>query len=142
MVENIKKIILVIHGPNLNLIGIQSSKNKTQITLDKINYALRIKARKLNIKLKFIQTHDEAKAVTFLHRNRNKCIGVLIAPMSWHTGGFVISDSLHFLELPYRSVSIENHVHSLFYLKNNVYNKNPISAYVSALELLNKDLKL
>ena len=90
MVENIKKIILVIHGPNLNLIGIQSSKNKTQITLDKINYALRIKARKLNIKLKIIQTHDEAKAVTFLHRNRNKCIGVLIAPMSWHTGGFVI----------------------------------------------------
>ena len=134
---SIKKI-LVVHGPTMNLIGIRSAREGTRITLDKIDRALRQKAREFNVTLKILQTHDEAKAVALLLRNRNKAMGVLIAPTSWHQGGFTISDTLHFLQLSYLTVSIDKTKHSLFDLNKNVYNSDPIKAYTGALESLIK----
>ena len=93
--------ILILHGPNMNLLGIRSSKIGTNVTLDKVNRALRIQIRKKDIELKIFQTHNEAKAVTFVQRNRKRTSGVLISPTSWHKGGFTLSDTLHFLEIPY-----------------------------------------
>ena len=61
--------ILILHGPNMNLIGLRSFHNAQCITLDKINRNLKIRTRNTNIKLKILQTHNEAKAVSFLHRN-------------------------------------------------------------------------
>ena len=131
--------ILVIHGPNMNLIGVQSAQQGTKITLDKIDRALREKARELDIKLKILQTHDEAKAVTFLQRNRNKTACVLIAPTSWHNGGVTLADTLQFLQIPHKKVSIDKRRDSLFDLRNDVFNENPIDAYTSALETLIKE---
>ncbi len=72
--------ILVLHGPNLNLIGVRSAQTGKRVTLDKVNRELRRKARELETTLKILQTHDAAKAITFLLRNRNKADGLLFAP--------------------------------------------------------------
>lgn len=123
----------------MNLIGIHSAQQGTTITLDKIDRALRRKVRGLDIKLKILQTHDEAKAVTFLQRNRNKASAVLIAPTSWHRGGFILVDTLQFLQIPYKTVSIGKHPDSLFDLSKNFYGLNPIDTYTNALESLIKE---
>ena len=64
--------ILIIHGPNLNLFGLWSSKNNQTITLDKINRHIRKYVRNKNIQVKIIQTHNETKIVSYIQNNRNK----------------------------------------------------------------------
>ena len=79
--------ILVIHGPNMNLIGHRYKRNKSSVTLDKINRCLRNEASKLKQELKIIQTNDEGKAVTILERQRNKICGILLFPGAWQQSG-------------------------------------------------------
>ena len=75
--------ILILHGPNLNMLGVKSSTNNETLTLDKLNKKLRLHVRNTNIKLKIIQTHKEYIALNFIQRNRNKANGLIIIPTSW-----------------------------------------------------------
>ena len=75
--------ILILHGPNLNMLGVKSSTNNETLTLDKLNKKLRLHVRNSNIKLKIIQTHKEYIALNFIQRNRNKADGLIIIPTSW-----------------------------------------------------------
>ena len=75
--------ILILHGPNLNMLGVKSSTNNETLTLDKLNKKLRLHVRNSNIKLKIIQTHKEYMALNFIQRNRNKANGLIIIPTSW-----------------------------------------------------------
>ena len=75
--------ILILQGPNLNLLGLKSSKNNDRLTLDKLNKAIKKFSRTKGINLKFLQTHKEFQAVNFLQRNRNWANGILFIPTSW-----------------------------------------------------------
>ncbi len=75
--------ILVLQGPNLNLIGTRSAQLNQRVTLDKINRGLRQAARENGIELKILQTQRVDKAITFLQRNRNSARGIIFAPMAW-----------------------------------------------------------
>ena len=44
--------ILILHGPNLNLLGLKSSKAGEKLTLDKVNRAIRLHVRNKDIDLK------------------------------------------------------------------------------------------
>jgi len=57
--------ILVLQGPNLNLIGVQSAKVGERVTLDKINKELRQHAHSvsLEIQLRFLQTRSSSAIV-------------------------------------------------------------------------------
>ena len=58
--------ILIIQGPNINLIGLRSAKIGEKVTLDKVNQGLRKQANKRpeEITLKILQTHKVEKAMT------------------------------------------------------------------------------
>ena len=131
--------ILILHGPNLNLIGIKSKQEGTTLTLSKINTKLRKIASKQGVKLKIIQTHSQNKANKFIHSNRNKALGILIVPQSWNNYGFSLKESLELLEMVYISIQFDN-TKSIF--NNIVYNRNPLKAYSTGLEKLIKRLKL
>jgi len=75
--------ILILHGPNLNLVGKISAKLGDKITLDKINNGLRRHVRNTETTLKIYQTHKVYQAINFIQRNRNWANGLLFAPMSW-----------------------------------------------------------
>ena len=132
--------VLIIHGPNMNFIGLQSAKDGSRITIDKIDRALLKKAKSLEVKLKIIRTHDESKAVTFIQRNRKVALGIVISPSSWHHGGFTISDTVHFLDIPYSTVSLNKIQNSLFYKGTDFCLQNAIESYEYALENLVKNL--
>jgi 3-dehydroquinate dehydratase II len=128
------KKVLIIHGPNMNYIGLKSAKDGSRITIDKIDRAIRRKAKVLNLDIKFLRSHDEAKAVTFIQRNRKIALGLVISPSSWHKGGFTLSDTVHFLEIPYSTVSLEKVDNSLFNKGADFNNENVILSYENALE--------
>ena len=101
-----KNKILVIHGPNMNLIGHRNKRKKSSITLDKINRCLRMEAIKLKQELKITQTNDEGNAVTILQRQRNKICGILLFPGAWQKSGYVLKDTLALLAIPFITISL------------------------------------
>ena len=91
--------ILILHGPNLNLVGKISAKQGDKITLDKINTGLRRHVRDSEITLKIFQTHKVYQAINFIQRNRNWANGLLFAPMSWAQYEYSICESIEISDI-------------------------------------------
>ncbi len=127
--------ILVIHGPNMNLIGIRSKNDGTTITLNKINSHLKKIAQKDNITLKILQTHSQTKANKFLHSNRNSANGLLLVPNTWNQYGYTIKDTIELIEIPFINVQFKK-TDSIF--KNNVCDKDIIKSFSYAFQKLYK----
>tara|TARA_B110000116_G_C16348662_1_gene364390 strand:- start:40 stop:459 length:420 start_codon:yes stop_codon:yes gene_type:complete len=136
---------LIIHGPNMNLLGLYS---KTRLTLDKLNRSIKRHIKDIDLETKISQTHDEKKFISLLHTNRNKVDAFILNIGPWHPTAHLIKETLHILKVPYLIVehdtkNIEGH-HDL--LKNSVFDSNDIikddnieKAYIKALnQLLNK----
>ena len=102
--QDTHKKILVLQGPNMNLLGHRFKDIK--ITLDKLNTHIRKTAKKFKLKLIIIQTNDESKAVRVLQRQRNKICSALIFPGPWQQSGFVLKDTLELLKIPYITISL------------------------------------
>ena len=100
-----QKKILIIQGPNMNLLGHRFKDTKTKITLDKLNAHLRKTAKKHKIKLIILQTNEESKATTTLQRQRNKICSTLLFPGPWQQSGFVLKDTMELLKIPYITIS-------------------------------------
>ncbi|MDB9722367.1 MAG: type II 3-dehydroquinate dehydratase [Fidelibacterota bacterium] len=86
--------ILILHGPNLNLLGSKSAEIGEKITIDKINTGIRRHIRKEDLQIKILQTHKQFHAINFIQRNRNWADFFLIAPMSWARYEYSILDAL------------------------------------------------
>ncbi|MFQ6677396.1 MAG: type II 3-dehydroquinate dehydratase [Fidelibacterota bacterium] len=141
--------ILILQGPNLNLIGVQSAKTGERVTLDKINKVLHQHAHKtsLDIQLRFLQTHKTEKAISFIHRNRNKAAGLLIAPASWGRYEYSLLDALNLSGLPSVQVLLDDPYSSLKKV-NSIFTPvcidtvigHPLSAFNTALNVLLKHI--
>ena len=94
--------VLIVQGPNLNLIGLRSAKSGDQITLDKINRGLRQQAngRPEDLTVKILQTHKIEKAMTTIHRNRKWANGIILAPMAWARYEYALRDCLDTVAIP------------------------------------------
>ena len=139
--------ILVLQGPNFNLIGVQSANAGEQITLDKINKALHqhVHNISLEVQLRFLQTHKAEKAISFIHRNRNKAVGILIAPAAWGRYEYSILDALRLSDLPSVQVLLDdpyltlNESDSIFTpVCNETAVGHPLSVFNSSLDILLK----
>ncbi len=92
--------ILVLQGPNLNLLGLASRRNGTRLTLDKLNRALRRQARELEVQLSIHQFQGQAKASRLLQRQRNLASSVLLIPGIWAITGHLLLETLQLVSLP------------------------------------------
>ena len=99
--------ILVLQGPNLNLLGLKSSTTNDSLTLDKFNRAIRLQVRNKDIKLKIIQTHKEYIALNFIQRNRNQAKGLVIIPTSWAKYNQTILETINLSNLPTAAIYFE-----------------------------------
>ena len=86
--------VLILHGPNLNLIGKISSNIGETLTLDKINSNIKKHARKHDVELKIFQTHKVFQAINFIQRNRNWSNNLIFAPMAWALYEFSILEAI------------------------------------------------
>ena len=73
--------ILVLHGPNLNLLGKRDPARYGTITLAEINAALETLARELGVQLVFFQSNHEGAVIDFLQLDSSRAAqGVLVNP--------------------------------------------------------------
>jgi len=96
--------ILILQGPNLNLLGLKSASIGDSLTLDKFNRAIRLHLRNTKNKLKIIQTHKEYLALNFIQRNRNLAKGLVIIPSSWAKYNQTILETIILSNLPTATV--------------------------------------
>jgi len=104
--------LLIIHGPNLNLLGIWSSKNNQNITLDKVNRHIRRYIRDKDLHTKIIQSHNESKIVSYIHNNRNKIDAIIIVPGPWQYSAYTLSELLELVEIPFITLAykVKDHI--------------------------------
>lgn len=91
--------ILVLYGPNLNLLGLVS-RGTVRLTLDKLNRALRRKAQELGVDLKIFQNQSEAEASKIIQRQRNRVEGIFLVPGIWAMTGHLIRETAAITRLP------------------------------------------
>ena len=96
--------ILILHGPNLNLLGLKSSESNENLTLDKVNRAIRLHVRNKDINLKILQTHKEYIAINFIQRNRNSATGLVVIPTSWAKYNQTLLETIKVCNLPTSTV--------------------------------------
>ena len=77
------KNILVIHGPNLRLLGEREKEVYGEINLSQINQMIEEKARELNIKVKIKQSNSEGKIVSFIGEERKWMNALIINPAAY-----------------------------------------------------------
>ena len=136
--------IIVLHGPNMNLIGVRASSIDKNVTLDKINTALRRMARHQKVALKILQTDDISKAMTFLKRNRKWADGYLISPGAWARNGFDLLDTIQLCQIPTVEVHFSSDYDPSNFAASSIISDScvstetgsPIEAYTKMLDIL------
>jgi len=91
--------ILILQGPNLNLLGLLSSKSKKTLTLDKLNKKVRFYCRDKDVNLKIFQTHKEFQAINFIQRNRTWADKLLFIPTTWAINNFTILETIKIINI-------------------------------------------
>ena len=131
--------ILVIHGPNLNLFGLWSAKQNKKITINKINSSIRKYSNNKNLSLKIIQTHNETKIVSYIQNNRNKIDGIIITPGPWQYSGYILSELLDLVNIPFLTITYKVREHiKLLNGFENLIDDDLIRAYKDAIDLMLK----
>ena len=136
--------ILILQGPNLNLLGLKSSKNNDRLTLDKLNKAVKKFSRTRDINLKFLQTHKEFQAVNFLQRNRNWANGILFIPTSWARNSHTILEVIKLVDITTSTIYFDNgysfgtNIEHSMMVANNIkdFTGPPIETCIEAVEHL------
>jgi len=100
--------ILVINGPNLNLLGQRNQKYYGKKTLKAINQMLLNCAEKSKVKLLFFQSNCEGKIIDFIQKSSKRAEGILINPGALTHYGYSLRDALLDTELPIIEVHLSS----------------------------------
>lgn len=88
------KRILVIHGPNLNLLGEREPGVYGRVTLEQINQTLEKLAKAKKAKLTIKQSNHEGKIVDLIGKSKNRYDGLLINPAAYTHTSVAIRDAI------------------------------------------------
>ncbi len=100
--------ILVIHGPNLNMLGKREPDHYGSQTLDEINQSLANRAAELGIDLSTFQSNHEGEIVTTIQNAVGRVDGLIINPAAYTHTSVAIRDAILLLEVPTIEVHLSN----------------------------------
>ena len=100
--------ILLVHGPNLNLLGKRQPEIYGTQTLDNINHYLIQVAQKQRVELKTFQSNHEGAIVSEIGDNIDWADGILINPAAYTHTSVAIRDALSAVTLPVIEIHLSN----------------------------------
>ncbi len=106
------KKILIINGPNLNLLGEREESKYGKITLEEVKKKCEIHAKSINLVIKFEQSNIEGEIVTMIQKAKNVFDGIVINAAAYTHTSVAILDALLAVKIP----AIEVHI-------TNIYNR-------------------
>ena len=102
------KQILILHGPNLNLLGTRQPEVYGATTLANINQMLEKRAAYLGVKLRAAQSNSEGALVDQLHEARGWADGVVFNAGAYTHTSYALRDAITAIEIPVVEVHISN----------------------------------
>lgn len=102
------KRILVINGPNLNLLGTREKTVYGNLTLNEINSKLQLVADQHAVKLDFFQSNFEGELIEKLHSAEGVYQGIILNPAAFSHYSYGIADAITAITVPVVEVHISN----------------------------------
>ena len=99
--------ILVIHGPNLNLLGTREKSIYGSLTLDEINGMIQSHCDSHDVGVTFFQSNSEGGLIDFIHQHRD-ARGIVINPAAYTHTSVALRDALAGVALPAVEVHLSN----------------------------------
>ena len=106
--ESLQKRVLVIHGPNLNMLGQREPDIYGHQSLEEINDQLLKLGAKLNLVLETFQSNHEGEIVSRIQQAMDTCEGILINPAAYTHTSIAIRDALSLLDIPVVEIHLSN----------------------------------
>ncbi|MDA2917969.1 type II 3-dehydroquinate dehydratase [Desulfobacterota bacterium AH_259_B03_O07] len=102
--------ILVIHGPNLNLLGKREPEIYGSTTIDEINTLLKKEAKTLGADVEFSQSNSEGEIVNTIQEAMGSVDGIVINPAAYTHTSVAIRDAIASTGIP----TVEVHISNIF----------------------------
>jgi 3-dehydroquinate dehydratase-2 len=100
--------VLVLHGPNLNLLGCREASIYGTATLQDIDASLQKLSGELGVRLDARQSNLEGELVTWIQEARGKYQGIIINPAAYTHTSVAIRDALAAVDVPIVEVHLSN----------------------------------
>lgn len=100
--------ILVLNGPNLNLLGERDPDHYGSRTLDDLNAEIAALAEQLGVRVVFFQSNHEGDLIDRIHAERHSCHGIIINPGALTHYSYAIHDALDAVGLPVVEVHLSD----------------------------------
>lgn len=141
--------VLLLNGPNLNLLGIREIKKYGNHSLSDVIKKLELLSSKLKIKLIHFQSNAESDLINCIHQNKNKINYIIINPGALAHTSISLRDALLSVNIPFIEIHITNiykrekfrHHSYLSDISSGIICGLGIEGYLLALQVINKKLK-
>ena len=100
--------IIVIHGPNLNLLGTREPEVYSSVTLEEINQRLQAYAADKGIEIRTFQSNHEGDIIDAIHQALDWADGLVINPGAYTHYSYAIRDAIAAVDLPTVEVHLSN----------------------------------
>ena len=120
--------ILIINGPNLNLLGEREQSQYGSITFEQLKKICMDRSKELNINLDFKQSNIEGEIVTIIQEARKKYDGLIINAAGFTHTSVAIRDAMAIFKKP----SIELHISNI-YKREEFRHKSFLSGVVTGI---------
>ena len=100
--------VLILHGPNLNLLGEREPEVYGSQTLAELNDAIAAGAKELGVEVRCEQYNGEGAIVDALHAGRKQYAGVVINPGAYAHYSYAIRDAIAAIGIPTIEVHLSN----------------------------------
>jgi 3-dehydroquinate dehydratase-2 len=128
MAENTgSRNVLVVHGPNLNMLGTREPDIYGHQTLEEIDAALTAQADRLGLHIETFQSNHEGDMVDKIQQAHDSFHGIIINPAAYTHTSIAIRDALSLLKIPVVEVHLSN-----IYKRESFRRTSMISAVVTA----------
>lgn len=103
-----KKKILVLNGPNLNLLGTRQPEIYGRLTLAQIEKQVRALAKDLKVDIDFRQSNSEGELVTWIQQAAGKFAAIVINPAAFTHTSLAMRDAISAVGVPTIEIHISN----------------------------------
>jgi len=121
--------VLVLHGPNLNLLGEREPEVYGTLTLAELDARLRAQARRLSCTLKIRQSNSEGALIDVLHAHRRWAHGIVFNPGAYTHYSYALRDAVAAISVP----TVEVHLTDL--KKREPFRRKSVIAPVCAAQI-------
>jgi len=141
--------IIIINGPNLNLLGNRETDVYGDTSLQDIERISKAKCKEMNLDIFFCQSNNEGEIINFIHTAEEKYDGLIINPAAFTHTSIALLDALKAISKPKIEIHLSNIYNREDYRKTSITSEGvnglicgfgPLS-YILAIEAIHNLIK-